>query len=81
MLENLLVFCHYLEGLYFTVTTFRYIFLLLLCHRDVELKHDSRCLSETYLDFLTPDNLLKTEGYNLVCAYHPNKIKRGRVSI
>ena len=44
-------------------------------------KHHFICLSETYLDSLTPDGLLEIEGYNLVCADHPNNIRRGGVCI
>ena len=36
MLENLLLFYHYLEGMYITIITFLYIFLILLCHSDIE---------------------------------------------
>ena len=36
MLENLLLFYHYLEGVYITVITLLYIFVLLLCHGDIE---------------------------------------------
>ena len=44
-------------------------------------KCDFICLSETYLDSTTPDNLLEIDGYNLVRADHPNNIKRGGVCI
>ena len=44
-------------------------------------KHDFICLSETYLDSSTPDSLLEIDGYILVCADHPNNIKRGGVCI
>ena len=36
MLENLLLFYHYLEGVYTTVKTLLYIFALLLYHGDIE---------------------------------------------
>ena len=36
MLENLLLFYHYLERVYITVITLLYIFVLLLCHGDIE---------------------------------------------
>ena len=98
-----------------------YIFVLLLCHGDIEpnpdpkkreenclfvchwnvnslsahnfwkltqlkayismYKHDFTCLSEPYLDFLTTDGLLEIDGYNLVSADNPNKIKRGEFCI
>ena len=44
-------------------------------------KYDCICLSETYLDSTTPDNLLEIDGYNLVRADHPDNIKRGGVCI
>ena len=34
--ESLLLFYHYLKGLYITIITFLYIFVLLLCHGDIE---------------------------------------------
>ena len=43
--------------------------------------YDFICLSETYLDSTTLDNLLKIDGFNLVRADHPNNINRGRVCI
>ena len=107
--------------MYITVITLLYIFVLLLCHGDIEpnpgpkklkknslsvchwnlnslsahnfskltqlkayismYKHDFICLSETYLDSSTPDRLLEIDGYILVCADHPNNIKRGGVCI
>ena len=42
-------------------------------------KHDFICLSETYLDSATANNMLEIEGYNLVRADHLNTIKRGGV--
>ena len=44
-------------------------------------KHDFICLSETYFDSATPNNLLEIEGYNLVRADHLNNFKRGGVCI
>ena len=44
-------------------------------------KHYFMCLSETFLDSSTPDNLLEIDGYILVRADHPNNIKRGGVCI
>ena len=35
-LENLLLFYHYLKGVYTTVITLLYIFVLFLCHGDIE---------------------------------------------
>ena len=42
-------------------------------------KHDFICLSETYLDSITANNMLEIEGYNLVRADHLNNVKRGEV--
>ena len=44
-------------------------------------KYDFICLSETYLDSSTPDNLIEIEGYKLIRADHPDNIKRGGVCI
>ena len=44
-------------------------------------KCDFICLSETYLDSSTPDNLIEIEGYKIICADHPDNIKRGGVCI
>ena len=44
-------------------------------------KHDFICLSETYLDSSTPENLIDIEGYNLVRADHQDNNKRGGVCI
>ena len=44
-------------------------------------KYDFVCLSETYLDSSTPDNLIDIEGYKLNRADHPDNIKRGGVCI
>ena len=40
-------------------------------------KHDFICLSETYLDSVTPKTLLEIEGDNLVRADHLNSVNRG----
>ena len=44
-------------------------------------KYDFICLSQTYLDSSTPDNLIEIEGYKLIRADHSDNIKRGRVCI
>ena len=44
-------------------------------------KYDFICLSETYLDSSTPDNLIEIEGYKLIRADHPDNIKRGGICI
>ena len=38
-------------------------------------KHNFIYLSETYLNSVTPDILLKIDGYNLVCVDHPDVSK------
>ena len=37
MFETLLLFFHYVEGVYITIITFLFIFTLLLCHGDIEI--------------------------------------------
>ena len=44
-------------------------------------KYDFICLSETYLDSSTPDNLIEIEGCKLIRADHPDNIKGGGVCI
>ena len=44
-------------------------------------KYDFICLSETFLDSSTPDNLVDIQEYNLVRADHPDNTKRGGVCI
>ena len=44
-------------------------------------KYDLICLSETFLDSSTPDNLVDIQGYNLVRADHPDNAKTGGVCI
>ena len=44
-------------------------------------KYDFICLSETYPDSSTPDNLIEIEGYKIIRADHPDNIKRGGVCI
>ena len=44
-------------------------------------KYDFICLSETYLDSSTPDNLIEIEGYKVIRADHPDNVKRGGVCI
>ena len=44
-------------------------------------KYDFICLSETYLDSSTPDNLIEIEGYKIIRADHPGNTKRGGVCI
>ena len=43
-------------------------------------KHNFISLLETYLDFTTPDSLLKIEGYDLVCADQNKKSLPIRIS-
>ena len=45
------------------------------------VQYDFICLSETYLDSTTPDELIKIKGYKPIRADHPDNIKRGGVCI
>ena len=44
-------------------------------------KYDFICLSETFLDSSTPDNLVDIQGYNLARTDHPDNTERGGVYI
>ena len=44
-------------------------------------KRDVICLSETYLESTIPDSLLEIDGYDIICADHPNKIKKSGIYI
>ena len=66
MFENLLLFYHYLEGVYITVITLLYIFVLLLCHGDIEpnpgpkkLKKNSLSVCHWNLNSLSAHNFSK----------------------
>ena len=66
MLENLLLFYHDLEGVCITVITFLYIFVLLLCHGDIEpnpgpkkLKNNSLSVCHWNLNSLSAHNFSK----------------------
>ena len=66
MFENLLLFYHYLEGVYTTVTTLLYIFVLLLCYGDIEpnpgpkkLKKNSLSVCHWNLNSLSAHNFSK----------------------
>ena len=48
-LENLLLFFHYLEGVYTTVITLLYIFVLLLCHGEIEPNPGPKRLNKNFL--------------------------------
>ena len=56
MFENLLLFYHYLEGVYITVITLLYIFVLLLCHGDIEPNPGSKKLKK--ISFLSAIGIL-----------------------
>ena len=49
MLENLLLFYHYLKGVYITVITLLNIFVLLLCRGDIESNPGPKKLKKSYL--------------------------------
>ena len=66
MFENLLLFYHYLQGVYITVITLQYIFVLLLCHGDIEpnpgpkkLKKNSLSVCHWNLNSLSAHNFSK----------------------
>ena len=66
MFEHLLLFYHYLEGVYITVITLLYIFVLLLCHGDIEpnpgpkkLKKNSLSVCHWNLNSLSAHNFSK----------------------
>ena len=46
MLENLLLFSHYLKGVCITVITLLYIFVLLLCHGVIEPEPEPKKLKK-----------------------------------
>ena len=56
MLENLLLFSHYLKGVCITVITLLYIFVLLLCHGDIEPKPGPKKLKK--IPFLSVTGIL-----------------------
>ena len=72
-LENkLLSVCHWNRN---SLTTHNYSKLTQLKAYISLYKYDFMCLSEIYLDSTAPDNLFEIDGYNLVRADHPDKIK------
>ena len=69
MLEDLLLFYHYLEGTYITIITSLHIFVLFLCHGDIEpnpsrkkLKKDSLSVCHWNLNSLSALNFSKLGG-------------------
>ena len=76
--ENTLSICHWNLN---SITAHNFSKLTQLKAYTSTYKYDFICLSETYLDSSTPNNLIDIEGYNLVRADHPNDIKRGGVCI
>ena len=79
MFENLLLFYHYLEGVYTTVTTLLYIFVLLLCYGDIEpnpgpkkLKKNSLSVCHWNLNSLSAHNfstLTQLKAYISMCKH------------
>ena len=43
--------------------------------------YDIICISETYLDSPTDENILKLDGYSLIRADHPGNLKNGGVCL
>ena len=76
--ENTLSVCHWNLN---SITAHNFSKLTQLKAYISTYKHDFICLSETYLDSSTPDNLIEIEGYKLVRVDHPANIKRGGVCI
>ena len=70
--NKLLSVCH---GNLNSLTAHNYSKLMQLKAYISLYKYHFICLSETYLDSTTPNNLLEIVGYNLVCADHPDNIK------
>ena len=76
--ENTLSVCHWNLN---SITAHNFSKLTQLKAYVSTYKYDLICLSETYLDSSIPDDMIEKEEYNLVCADHPNNIKRGGVCI
>ena len=76
--ENNLSVCHWNLN---SITAHNFSKLTQLKAYISTYKYDFICLSETYLDSSTPNNLIDIEGYNLVRADHPDDTKRGGVCI
>ena len=76
--ENALSVCHWNLN---SITAHDFSKLTQLKAYISTYKYDFICLSETYLDSTTPNNLIDIEGYNLVRADHPDDTKRGGVCI
>ena len=49
MFETLLLFYHYVEGVYITIITLLFIFALLLCHGDIEINPGPKKLKKNSL--------------------------------
>ena len=76
--DNNLSVCHWNLN---SITTYNFSKLTQLKAYISTYKEDFICLSETYLDSSTPNNLIDIEGYNLVRADHPDDTKRGGVYV
>ena len=64
-----------------SITTHNFSKLTQLKEYISTYKYDFVCLSDTCLDYSTPDNLLDIEGYNLARTDHPGNTKGGGVWI
>ena len=73
---NYLSVCHWNLN---SLTAHNFSKLTQLQAYDSIYKYDFICLSGTYLDSSTPDNLIEIEGYKVIRADHPDNIKRGGV--
>ena len=76
--ENTLSVCHWNLN---SITAHNFSKLTQLKPYISTYKYDFICLSETFLDSSTPDNLADIQGYNLVRTDHPDNTKRSGVCI
>ena len=76
MFETLLLFFHYVKGVYITIITLLFIFALLLCHGDIEinpgpkkLKKNSLSVCHWNLNSLSAHNFSKLTQLKLIFQY------------
>ena len=74
MFETLLLFYHYVEGVYITIITLIFIFALLLCHGDIEINPRPKKLKK--IPFL-----IVLESYINMVSYAYQKHKQKHTSI
>ena len=76
--DNILSVCHWNIN---SITAHNFLKLAQLKVYTSTYKYDFICLSETFLDSSTPNNIIDIEGYTLICANHADNIKRDGVCI